>query len=247
MHATDSLPGYGLRISQLEQAFGEFHLKVEHLDIAPNTIVALMGPTGAGKSSLLKLLAGASKPSAGEIEIVTPNESAPHVESEHLVQATLVFQKPLLLSGTVERNIQYPLRFHRCSDSRERCDHWIHQLGLDRLRRRQSQHLSAGEAHLVALARALALRPNILLLDEPTASHDPATVARVEDVLRREQASRPLTIVWGTHQLHQARRIADSCCLMLNGSIIEHSSTQVFFEHAQDPRTSDFVQGKMVY
>src|SRR5262249_54751712 len=112
---------------------------------------------------------------------------------------------------------------------------------------RPARGLSGGEVQLVALARALALEPEVLLLDEPTAHLDPARVALVEEVLGEYQRLRHSTLVWATHNLFQARRVAHRGALLLEGRLIECGPTQTFFEGPFDPRTAAFVQGQMVY
>ncbi|MDP1796803.1 MAG: ATP-binding cassette domain-containing protein, partial [Planctomycetaceae bacterium] len=106
--------------------------------------------------------------------------------------------------------------------------------------------LSGGERQLVALARALVLQPLVLLLDEPTANIDPTYVGLIEDVLQELRVGRSTTIVCATHNLHQARRIADRASLILNGDIVESGLVDDFFQRPHDPRTAAFVQGKMV-
>jgi tungstate transport system ATP-binding protein len=100
---------------------------------------------------------------------------------------------------------------------------------------------------LVALARALAVEPAVLLLDEPTAHLDPATVAMVENLVQQERKRLGMTVIWATHNLFQARRMACRVALLLNGQLIEVAETKTFFERANHPRTADFVEGKMVY
>ena len=100
---------------------------------------------------------------------------------------------------------------------------------------------------LVALGRALVTEPDVLLLDEPTANLDPAHVALVEQIILDVQGERKLTIVWATHHLFQARRVAHRVALLLNGQVIEVTSTHDFYERPTDPRTAAFVHGKMVY
>jgi tungstate transport system ATP-binding protein len=93
----------------------------------------------------------------------------------------------------------------------------------------------------------LAVEPDVLLLDEPTAHLDPARVALVEEVVGEFQRRRQATLVWATHNLFQARRVAHRVALLLDGRLVEVAPTQTFFEAPSDPRTAAFVQGKMVY
>ncbi len=112
------------------------------------------------------------------------------------------------------------------------------------LSRARARTLSGGEAQRVALARALVLQPVALLLDEPTANLDPYNVSVIEDLVR---AHGDMTIVLITHNVFQAKRLADRVGLLLNGRLIELDETDRFFTHPIDPRTRSFVNGEMVY
>src|SRR5205807_8476251 len=98
-----------------------------------------------------------------------------------------------------------------------------------------------------ALARALAIEPDVLLLDEPTAHLDPARVALVEEAIFAYQCHKQATLVWATHHLFQARRVAHRVALLLDGRLVEVAPMQTFFEAPSDPRTTAFVQGKLIY
>jgi tungstate transport system ATP-binding protein len=190
--------------------------------------------------------------------IEAPEEGSIHVRSVRLDtrelplqvrrDITLVFQRPLLVAGSVRTNVQYGLKLRgTVRQSSHKVDKLLHRLGLERLADQSASTLSGGQVQLVALARALAVEPSILLLDEPTANLDPAHVALVEQTIIEDQQERGTTVIWTTHNLFQARRVAQRVGLLLNGQLIETASTQEFFESPSDPRTADFVLGKMIY
>ena len=160
---------------------------------------------------------------------------------------TLVHQRSLLLTGSVTANIEYGLRVRGVRDRRNRVEAVLRLLKLERLAAQPARTLSGGETHLVAMARALVVEPDVLLLDEPTAHLDPAHVALAEDAVRQEQRRRSMTVVWATHNLFQARRAADRVGLLLGGELVELQPAPIFFEGPSDSRTADFVQGRMIY
>ena len=159
----------------------------------------------------------------------------------------MVFQHPLLLTGSVRYNVEYGLRLRRQANSRHVAEMMLERLGLLSLASRSVHTLSDGQRQLAALARALVVEPEILLLDEPTANLDPASVALVESVIAGENQTRGMTVIWATHHLFQARRVAHRTGLILNGEVVEMGPTKQFFESPIDPRTAAFVRGEMVY
>jgi tungstate transport system ATP-binding protein len=160
---------------------------------------------------------------------------------------TLVFQRPLLLAGTVRANVEYGLKLRGISQRHARADAMLERLGLNGLAARTARTLSGGETQLVALARALAVEPEVLLLDEPTSNLDPARVGLVESVIKDVHCQNGTTIVMATHNLFQAQRVAGRVLLLLDGRLIEDAPTEKFFHAPNDPRTAAFVRGEMVY
>jgi tungstate transport system ATP-binding protein len=123
----------------------------------------------------------------------------------------------------------------------------VRQLDLEKLVHTPAERLSGGEAQRVALARALAIRPEVLLLDEPTANLDPYSAGLVEEMVLGLRSERNTTIVLVTHNVFQARRLADRVVMLLGGRIVEAAETDRFFESPRDPRTAAFVRGELVY
>jgi tungstate transport system ATP-binding protein len=234
------------RLSGVSRQLGEvFRLRVDDLTIQRGEVFALLGPTGAGKTTLLRLLTGLQRPDAGMIQFkdaLLANGSPLSL----LRSITMVHQRPILLSGSVESNVEYGLRA-RGDRSGLKARHVLDRLELGRVARQDARSLSGGQIQLVALARALAPQPEVLLLDEPTANLDPAYVALVEKVIAETQAERGMTVVWATHNLFQARRVSRRLALLLNGEIVEVAGKETFFDGPGDARTAAFVQGKMVY
>ena len=226
---------------------GSFGLRIPRLDIFSGEVFCLLGPTGAGKSTLLRLLSGLESLSSGEISFEDRQLSAENFPLGLQRRITMVHQRPLLLSGAVRSNVEYGLRLRRVPERLSKVEEVLELLGLTDLASRSARALSGGQTQLVALARALVIEPDVLLLDEPTANLDPAHVVLLEQVIAEFQRERGATVVWTTHNLFQAKRVADRVALLLNGQVVETASTQTFFDAPSDSRTLDFVQGKMIY
>jgi tungstate transport system ATP-binding protein len=234
------------RLEGVERRYGaSFALHIERLEIVAGETFCLLGPTGAGKSTLLRLLSGLERADEGRTWFAGQelNGSLP-VRLQR--QMATVHQRPLLLQRSVRANVEYGLNARKAADP-TRIDAILARLGLRPLAAKAARTLSGGQAQLVALARALVLQPDVMLLDEPTANLDPAHVALVEETVAQYRRERPLTVVWATHNLFQARRVAARVGLLLNGGLVEVAGAAEFFDQPRDARTAAFVQGKMVY
>jgi tungstate transport system ATP-binding protein len=224
-----------------------FELRIADLAVPRGQVFALLGPTGSGKSTLLRMLAGLEPPTAGELAWRGAAVYSDGAAATLRGAATLVFQRPLPIRGNVRTNVEYGLRMRHAAIDAGRVSEVLARLQLDRLANQSAASLSGGQLQLVAIARAMVLRPEVLLLDEPTSHLDPAHVAIVEQAVLDDQHERGTTVLWATHNLFQARRVAHQVGLLLDGQLVEQQPTSGFFEHPRDPRTSDFVAGKMVY
>lgn len=237
------------QLRQVQKQYGStLAVDIDNFQVQSGETLCLVGPTGAGKSTLLRLLAAVEQPTRGEIDFQGKPGYARTLPIAARRQITMVFQRPILLTGTVRSNVEYGLQLRGGKESSaSKVDNILEALGLSKLAAQSAHTLSGGQTQLVALARSLLLEPDVLLLDEPTANLDPAHVALVEQVIQADFQQRKTSIIWATHNLFQARRVAQRVALFLNGRLIEAAPTEVFFESPSDPRTRDFVEGNMIY
>ncbi len=238
-------------IYQIENVIKEYNgrrvLHVDWLEIHQGEVLALVGPSGAGKSTLLRLLNFLEEPTSGRIWFLDAEfsrETALPLPLRRRV--TTVFQQPILLNRDVRANVAYGLRLRGQRDAAGPVQATLEQVGLADLARRPARTLSSGEAQRVALARAMILQPDVLLLDEPTANLDPYNVGLIEDIVRQLNREQGTTVVLVTHNVFQARRLAQRVGLLLEGCLVEIADTDKFFQSPQDPRTAAFVRGEMV-
>lgn len=230
-------------------------LAIDKLQVHRGEILALVGPSGAGKSTLLRLLNFLEAPTTGLLTFqgmtLKAMQEAPLTVRR---QVTMVFQRPVLLRRSVAANVAYGLRLRNQFWSRTNrstvdyaVDAALGEVGLLDMATQPARTLSGGEAQRVALARALVLHPVALLLDEPTANLDPYNVGLIEQIITRRNREHGTTIVLVTHNIFQAKRLAQRVALLLDGRIVEVADTAQFFEAPQDARTAAFVRGEMVY
>ena len=239
-------------IYQLRDVAKEYNgrcvLHVEHLDIRRGEIFALVGPSGAGKSTLLRLLNFLEPPTRGSVRFLDAEFGSGRPMSLGLCRhVTTVFQRPILLNRSVWANVEYGLQLRGQRSAARQVEMALERVGLRDLAHQPARTLSGGEAQRVALARAMVLLPDVLLLDEPTANLDPYNVGLIEDIARALNREQATTLVLVTHNVFQAKRLADRVALLLEGQIVEISDVDAFFQSPEDPRTAAFVRGEMVY
>jgi tungstate transport system ATP-binding protein len=223
-------------------------LNVESLDIHKGEVLSLVGPSGSGKSTLLRLLNFLEYPTTGKIVFKgIAFESGKEMELEIRRQVTTVFQRPMLLDRSVWDNVVFGLRLRGHKDTRELPRAILDKVGLTSLSHQRARTLSGGEAQRVALARAMIIQPDVLLLDEPTANLDPYNAGLIENIIRHLNHEQGTTLVLVTHNVFQAKRLADRVVFLLDGKVIEVAETEFFFQSPVDPRTQAFVRGEMVY
>lgn len=200
----------------------------------------VLGPNGSGKTSLLRMLHGIARLSEGEIRWACGKEAAHHAQA-------YVFQRPVMLRRSVIENLIFPLRLRGASrtTAREAALHWGKAVGLGHALERQASVLSGGEQQKLALARALTIEPELLFLDEPTAALDGRATREIEDILRNVIAN-GTRLFLATHDLGQARRLADHVFFMLGGRVHEAGDAARFFENPSTPEARAFLNGDIV-
>jgi tungstate transport system ATP-binding protein len=236
-------------VTGLVQEYGSRRvLEIESLQVAAGHFMVLVGPSGAGKSTLLRLLAFLEKPTQGELYFDHQLVSDPfRLSLEIRRQVTLVFQNPFLFQRSVWENVAYGLRLRGEEDREQKIEEMLVRVGMLKFKDQSARTLSGGEIQRVALARALIVRPRVLLLDEPTANLDPYHVELIEKLVQEAQQELGLTVVWVTHNLYQARRLADQAGFILNGRLIEVAQKEKLFHNPDNPLTVAFMAGEMVY
>ncbi len=202
----------------------------------------IMGPNGAGKSLLLRLLHGLLQPTAGTI-----HWAGRPTTREIGLRQMMVFQRPVLLRRSAAANVCYAMARHGVprSERAARLQAVMHAARLEHLQHRPARVLSGGEQQRLALARALSVRPDVLFLDEPAASLDPASVIAVESLVLHAHAA-GIKIVLVTHDLGQARRMADEVVFVHHGRIAEHTPAERFFDRPVSLPARAFVEGRII-
>ncbi|GGH37449.1 tungstate transport system ATP-binding protein [Cribrihabitans marinus] len=228
-----------LRVRDLTlQMRGQPLLDIPALDLDCAGTTVIMGANGAGKSLLLRLLHGLIAPSSGTIAWGGAAMSPAIARRQ-----ALVFQKPVLLRRSVAANLDFVLRARRAGTAEAR-DALLARVGLTHKASQPARLLSGGEQQRLALARALATRPDILFLDEPTASLDPAAVQSFEGIVS-DIADEGTSVIFVTHDVGQARRMAREVVFLHQGRITEHSAAPRFFAAPQSRAARAYLAGQL--
>jgi len=210
------------------------------LTIAPGEPTMIIGPNGSGKTSLLRICMGLTEPSSGHITWCGRTDPTP-------TRRALVFQRPVMLRRTVTANVTYALAQAGVplSQRTSRAAMLLDRVGLSDLASRPAPLLSGGEQQRLALARALARDPELLLLDEPTANLDPAATRAVEQIVL-SAAQSGIKIVMASHDLGQVHRLASEVVFLARGTLCEHAAAADFLNHPTTPEASAFLRGDLV-
>lgn len=210
------------------------------LTITPGNPTFVIGPNGSGKTTFLRAAMGLIAPAQGRVTWGGRDSVSPH-------KLAFVFQRPVMLRRSAEDNVRFALSAIGVprSDHDGRVAELFKLVGLDGLQKRSARRLSGGEQQRLAIARALARDPSVIFLDEPTASLDPAATKTIEDIVRTITA-RGVKAVLSTHDLGQARRLANDIIFLHRGRIIETGATSKFFESPRSPEARTFIEGDLL-
>jgi tungstate transport system ATP-binding protein len=211
-----------------------------HLEATGRTVI--LGPNGAGKSLTLRLAHGLIEPSSGSV-CWLGNAAADAARRQ-----AMVFERPVLLRRSAAANVDYALALRGIGRERRRLRvaEMLEKTGLSAIAQRPARVLSAGEQQRLALARAWALSPEVLFLDEPTAALDPSATRSVEAIIESIAASGS-KIVMTTHDLGQARRLADEVVFLVRGALREHTPADEFFEAPRSEEARAFLRGELLW
>ncbi|MFA6264517.1 MAG: ATP-binding cassette domain-containing protein [Pseudolabrys sp.] len=208
--------------------------------IASGPPTVLIGPNGSGKTSLLRAIMGIVPLTSGSV-------SWGHCSDASSIRRAIMFQRPVMLRRSAAGNLAYALATAGVPRAQhaERIADLLTLVGLRDMGSRPARRLSGGEQQRLALARALARDPAVLLLDEPTASLDPAATKAIEDIVRTV-ADRGVKVVMSTHDLGQARRLGGDVMLMHRGRVVEHGTAADFFTQSRTNEARTFIAGELL-
>jgi len=245
-----------VRISDLNIYYGQTHaIKNITMDIPERQVTALMGPSGCGKSTFIRALNRMHDltPSArvtGSIRIDDEDIYAPGTDVVHLRQQVgMVFQRPNPFPKSIAENVAYGLQVqggHKPNEMKEMVERSLRGAALwDEVKDRLNQSalsLSGGQQQRLCIARALAVEPEVILMDEPCSALDPIATLKIEELI--EQLKQRYTIAIVTHNLQQAARVSQYTGFFLTGNMVEYAPTEQIFSRPQKRQTEDFITGR---
>lgn len=240
-----------IRINHLNKSFGDLHvLKNIDLTVYESDVVCLIGSSGSGKSTLLRCLNFLEKKDNGNI-IIEGNEVNPRTDNLNKIREKvgMVFQNfNLFPHKTVLENIIEALMMVKGMDKEKaifKAKQLLQKVDLEDKADVYPSKLSGGQKQRVAIARALAMEPDIMLFDEPTSALDPELVGEVLTTMK-DLAEEGMTMVVVTHEMGFAKEVADRIAYMHDGKIIEHATSEQFFNHPKEERTREFLKATML-
>ena len=212
------------------------------LEMDGGKIIVLLGVNGAGKSTIMRILAGLENADSGTILLNNQNTNDKALRQV----STLVFQKTTMFTMNVYDNLAFGLKIRKVPQEEiaKKVPEVLQEVRLSGFEKRRAKKLSGGEQQRIALARAFLLDSHVLLLDEPTANLDPNSATIIEKAIIGKKSSQRI-IIMATHNLNQARRMADEIVHIHNGEVVEVAASEVFFETPKSEVTRKFINGEL--
>ncbi len=216
-------------------------IKNVNLKIASTGSTVILGHNGSGKSLLLKLMHGVITPSSGQI---TWNNSSSNTNP---YWRTFLLQRPTFFKQSVRYNVEFVLRIANTpkSEYKLRCQQALEICGLSNLADRNTHSLSGGELQKLSLARAWVLNPSVVLLDEPTVALDPPSVLGFENIIQQPKQT-DTKVIMTTHDLSQAKRLADEIVFIDSGKVVEQLPAEIFFSGPVSNQAQNFISGELI-
>ncbi len=245
-----------IEVKDLNFYYGDFHaLKNINMSIAEKTVTAFIGPSGCGKSSLLRMFNRMNDliPNtnmSGNIIINNQDIYAKDIDVDELrTRVGMVFQKPNPFGKSIFENVAYGLRVNGVKDKafiEQRVEESLKGAALwnevkDKLKK-SAFALSGGQQQRLCIARALAIQPEILLMDEPASALDPISTIKIEDLIFNLKDKYTIVIV--THNMQQAARVSDKTAFFYMGELIEHNDTSLIFTNPEKKATQNYITGR---
>ncbi|MEX2479693.1 MAG: ATP-binding cassette domain-containing protein [Gammaproteobacteria bacterium] len=234
-----------LKVDRLQYAArGAELIKGISFELGAGARTVIMGPNGAGKSLILRLCHGLLAPTGGSVAWAGAGAGREGAPRRH----AMVFQRPVMLRRSARANLVHALSLAGAGrpDRARRADEALERFGLAGFAGRPARLLSGGEQQRLAIARAWALKPQVLFLDEPTSALDPAATRAIEEMIAGIHAD-GVKIVMTTHDLGQARRIADEILFLHHGRLVEHAPAAQFLDHPSTKEAGAFVKGELLW
>ena len=213
------------------------------LEINSGEFLTLLGPSGSGKTTLLMVLAGFTRPDYGSVKFGTEEVV---LKPPHLRDIGMVFQNYALFPHmTVYENLAFPLRVRKIpkDEADKKVDKALSMVSLQGFEARMPMQLSGGQQQRLCIARALAVRPQVLLMDEPCSALDPIATAIVEDLIH--ELKEQYTIIIVTHSMQQAARVSQKTAFFHLGKLIEYGSTEEIFVNPKESQTEAYITGRI--
>lgn len=235
-----------IEVKELKKAFGDNHvLDGISTDIHQGEVVAIIGPSGSGKSTFLRSLNLMEVPTGGQILFEGTDITDPKVDiNRHRQKIGMVFQQfNLFPHKTVKENIMLApvtLKLMTSEEASKKADELLERVGLPDKAEAYPDMLSGGQKQRIAIARALAMNPDVMLFDEPTSALDPEMVGEVLELMK-ELAKTGMTMVVVTHEMGFAREVATRVIFIDDGKIQEENTPAEFFENPKNPRLKEFL------